>query len=65
MGVARIFDLGLIAQGWQERGFSCALWTEPTGQVWADFTHDSEPTMRNLGNTTSGWLFAYLWTGGT
>ncbi|MDG4549894.1 MAG: cupin domain-containing protein [Candidatus Contendobacter sp.] len=24
---------------WQQRGFSCALWTDPPGQVWADFVH--------------------------
>ena len=24
---------------WRQRGFSCALWTDPPGQVWADFVH--------------------------
>ena len=23
----------------RQRGFSCALWTDPLGQVWADFVH--------------------------
>lgn len=24
---------------WRQRGFSCALWTDPLGPVWADFVH--------------------------
>lgn len=28
-----------IAQDWQQRGFSCDLWTDPPGQVWEDFVH--------------------------
>jgi mannose-6-phosphate isomerase-like protein (cupin superfamily) len=26
--------------GWESRGFSCELWVDPPGQVWADFVHD-------------------------
>jgi cupin 2 domain-containing protein len=29
-----------IKHAWAERGYSCTLWTDPPGQVWADFVHD-------------------------
>jgi quercetin dioxygenase-like cupin family protein len=29
-----------VAEGWRERGFSCGLWIDPPGQVWAEFVHD-------------------------
>ena len=82
-----------VAKEWQARGFSCGLWTDPPGQVWADFVHATdelvmvvngevefevdgvvhrpEPgqellipaganhTVRNLGSTTSNWLYGY------
>jgi mannose-6-phosphate isomerase-like protein (cupin superfamily) len=25
---------------WDPRGFTCELWIDPPGQVWADFVHD-------------------------
>jgi mannose-6-phosphate isomerase-like protein (cupin superfamily) len=28
-----------VRKGWAERGFSCDLWVDPPGQVWADFVH--------------------------
>jgi mannose-6-phosphate isomerase-like protein (cupin superfamily) len=31
---------GTVARQWRERGFSCALWVDPAGQIWADFVHD-------------------------
>lgn len=31
-----------VAQDWQKRGFSCDIWTDPPGQVWADFVHASD-----------------------
>ena len=82
-----------IQQAWAERGFSCTMWTDPPGQVWADYVHDVEElvmvvegevefenggrphrpapgeelliparakhTVRNLGRTTSRWLYGY------
>lgn len=33
---------GEIEQDWAERGFSCALWTDPPGQRWEDFTHATD-----------------------
>lgn len=28
-----------LERSFRERGFSCALWVDPPGQVWADFVH--------------------------
>ena len=28
-----------VARNWNERGFSCDLWTDPPGQVWEDYRH--------------------------
>ena len=32
-------DLEQVRADWQGRGFSCDVWTDPPGQVWADFVH--------------------------
>ena len=29
-----------VRQDWHARGFSCEVWTDVPGQVWADFVHD-------------------------
>ena len=31
-----------IQQAWDKRGFSCTVWTDPPGQVWADFVHETD-----------------------
>ena len=31
-----------IARDWRARGFSCDIWTDPPGQVWADFVHETD-----------------------
>ena len=33
-------ELSQIPQAWAERGFSCTVWTDPPGQVWANFIHE-------------------------
>lgn len=33
-------DRDAVARSWRERGFSCGLWVDPPGQVWADYVHD-------------------------
>jgi mannose-6-phosphate isomerase-like protein (cupin superfamily) len=33
-------NLSQVKKDWEQRGFSCAIWTDPPGQVWADFVHD-------------------------
>ncbi len=32
-------DEGAVARAWRERGFSCGLWVDPPGRVWADYVH--------------------------
>jgi mannose-6-phosphate isomerase-like protein (cupin superfamily) len=31
-----------IAADWAARGFDCALWTDPPGQRWENFTHATD-----------------------
>jgi quercetin dioxygenase-like cupin family protein len=33
-------DRSAVERSWRERGFSCGLWVDPPGQVWADYVHD-------------------------
>ena len=33
-------DRSKVKADWQKRGFSCGIWTDPPGQVWADYVHD-------------------------
>jgi uncharacterized cupin superfamily protein len=35
-------DKEQIARDWAARGFSCDIWTDPPGQVWADFVHATD-----------------------
>ena len=35
-------DREQIAADWAARGFSCDLWTDPSGQRWEDFTHATD-----------------------
>ena len=32
-------ELAQLQQAWTERGFSYTVWTDPPGQVWANFVH--------------------------
>lgn len=82
-----------LSKNWAARGFSCAVWVDPPGQRWEDFTHCSDElvmvlegevefeidgavhhpaigeelfipagavhSVRNIGNTTSRWLYGY------
>ena len=35
-------DRETVARAWQSRGFGCEVWTDPPGQVWADFVHTTD-----------------------
>jgi mannose-6-phosphate isomerase-like protein (cupin superfamily) len=35
-------DYSTIKANWQKRGFSCGIWLDPPGQVWADYVHDTD-----------------------
>ena len=39
---ASLLDLDTMRQRWRRRGFSCDVWRDPPGQVWADFVHDTD-----------------------
>ena len=31
-----------LERDWDERGYSCAIWTDLPGQEWKDFVHDTD-----------------------
>lgn len=31
-----------IEQSWKSRGFSFGIWTDPPGQVWENYQHDTD-----------------------
>jgi uncharacterized cupin superfamily protein len=35
-------DQAKAKKDWAARGFSCDLWVEPPGRVWADFVHETD-----------------------
>ncbi len=35
-------DRAQIEKDWQTRGFSCDLWVDQPGQVWADYVHSTD-----------------------
>lgn len=35
-------DRSAVEKSWRERGFSCGLWIDPPGQVWADYVHETD-----------------------
>jgi len=37
-----MIDKTIIEQDWHDRGFSCDIWTDPPGQVWANFVHATD-----------------------
>lgn len=37
-----VVDRHAVADDWRKRGYSCGLWVDAPGQVWADFVHDTD-----------------------
>jgi len=35
-------NIDTIRSDWCQRNFSCDLWIDPPGQVWADFVHATD-----------------------
>ena len=35
-------DRETVTRDWRARGFSCDIWSDPPGQIWADFVHASD-----------------------
>ena len=46
--VGQRVDASRICREWRARGFSCELWVDPPGQVWADFVHDVDELVMPL-----------------
>lgn len=38
----RPVDHAAVVRDWIERGYSCRAFTDPPGQVWPDFVHDTD-----------------------
>ncbi len=41
-------DFTRVESDWLSRGFSCEVWTDPPGQVWADFVHDVDELVMTI-----------------
>ncbi len=41
-------DIARVESDWLKRGFSCQTWTDPPGQVWADFVHDVDEVVMTI-----------------
>ena len=39
---ARPVDVAAVTRDWIKHGFSCRAFTDPPGQVWHDFVHDTD-----------------------
>ena len=35
-------SLDQVPKDWRGRGYSCDIWTDPPGQVWEDFAHETD-----------------------
>ena len=36
------FDHNAVRKIWYSRGFSCDIWIDPPGKVWANFVHGTD-----------------------
>src|SRR5262245_1893124 len=41
-GMNELMNQNAVEKEWAKRGFSCGLWTDPPGQCWEDFIHDTD-----------------------
>ena len=41
-------DIALVESDWSARGFSCEVWTDPPGQIWANFVHDVDEVVMTI-----------------
>lgn len=41
-------DIARVESDWLKRGFSCEVWTDAPGQVWADFVHDVDELVMTI-----------------
>lgn len=38
----KTLNLTQIEKSWRSRGFSFGIWTDPPGQLWKDYVHDTD-----------------------
>ena len=31
-----------VKNNWKTKGFSCGIWTDPPGKLWAEYVHDTD-----------------------
>ncbi len=31
-----------VKSDWENRGFTCGVWTDPPGQIWLDYIHETD-----------------------
>ncbi len=44
-------DRSAVRDAWRARGFTCDLWVDPPGQIWADFVHDVDEVLLVVSGT--------------
>ncbi len=45
---AGVPDPAQVASDWAARDFTCEIWTDPPGQVWADFIHATDELVMTM-----------------
>jgi mannose-6-phosphate isomerase-like protein (cupin superfamily) len=38
----KVLESAAIRANWEMRGFSFEIWSDPPGQVWSDFVHETD-----------------------
>lgn len=46
-----VVDAAAVRDDWHRRGFSCAVWVDPPGQVWEDYVHTTDELLMLLEGT--------------
>ena len=41
-------DYSKVKNNWGNKGFSCGIWTDPPGQVWSNYIHDTDELLMLL-----------------
>ena len=42
------FDHNAVRKIWYSRGFSCDIWIDPPGKVWANFVHGTDELLMRI-----------------
>lgn len=41
-------NIDMVKKSWRARGFGCDVWHDSAGQVWENFTHDTDELLMVL-----------------